>query len=93
MKKGYGVFGKAYEVMFRNDMHDEDSIDHYILRNMTKYLKKNNRADFIEKYELSLFVMPIQTMGRTIIDKLFAICDYHLQKSIIVTQDTFTIYI
>ena len=34
MKKGYGVFGKAYEVMFRNDIHDEDSIDHYILRNM-----------------------------------------------------------
>jgi hypothetical protein len=34
MIKGYGVFGKAYEVMFRNDLHDEDSIDHSILRNM-----------------------------------------------------------
>lgn len=47
---------------------------------ITKYLKKNNRADLIEKYELSPFVMPIQTMERTFIDKLFAICDYHLQK-------------
>ena len=47
---------------------------------ITKYLKKNNRADLIDKYELSPFVMPIQTMERTFIDKLFAICDYHLQK-------------
>lgn len=47
---------------------------------ITKYLKKNNRADLIEKYELTPFIMPIQTMERTLIDKLFAICDYHLEK-------------
>ena len=34
MKKGYRVFGKAYQVMFRNDLHDKHSIDHYLLRNM-----------------------------------------------------------
>ena len=45
MKKGYGVFGKAYEVMFRNDIHDEDSIDHYILRNMI--LLDEDSKDFL----------------------------------------------
>jgi hypothetical protein len=54
----------------------EMEISNYI----TKYLKKNNRADLIEKYELTPFIMPIQTMERTLIDKLFAICDYHLEK-------------
>ena len=26
MKKGYSVFGKAYEIMNKNDLHDIDSI-------------------------------------------------------------------
>ncbi|MFO7969192.1 MAG: transglutaminase-like domain-containing protein [Candidatus Izemoplasmatales bacterium] len=34
MKKGYGIFGKAYETMFQNDLHDKHSIDHNLLRNM-----------------------------------------------------------
>lgn len=63
-------------VVYRPYPIKEMEISNYI----TKYLKKNNRADLIEKYELSPFVMPIQTMERTFIDKLFAICDYHLQK-------------
>ena len=54
----------------------EMEISNYI----TKYLKENSRTDLIKKYELSPFVMPIQTMERTFIDKLFAICDYHLEK-------------
>jgi len=54
----------------------EMEISNYI----TKYLMKNSRTDLIKKYELSPFVMPIQTMERTFIDKLFAICDYHLEK-------------
>lgn len=63
-------------VVYRPYPIKEMEISNYI----TKYLKKNNRADLIEKYELSPFVMPIQTMERTFIDKLFAICDYHLHK-------------
>jgi len=31
---GYGVFGKAYEYMFRNDLHHKRSVDHAILKNM-----------------------------------------------------------
>lgn len=34
MRKGYGVFGKAYGIMFLNDLHDKRSIDHDFLRNM-----------------------------------------------------------
>jgi hypothetical protein len=41
MKKGYGVFGKAYEAMFRNDLHHEDSVDHYLLGNMILLDKKS----------------------------------------------------
>jgi predicted nucleotidyltransferase component of viral defense system len=47
---------------------------------ITKYLNKNDRTDLIKKYELFPFVMPIQTLERTFIDKLFAICDYHLEN-------------
>jgi len=48
MKKGYGVFGKAYEVMFRSDLYDEDSIDHYILRNMI-LLDEDSKAFLYQK--------------------------------------------
>ena len=47
---------------------------------ITKYLLSSDRNDIIETYELNPFEMPIQTIERTFIDKLFAICDYHLQK-------------
>lgn len=36
-KIGYGVFGKAYEYMFRNDLHNKISVDHEILKNMILY--------------------------------------------------------
>lgn len=34
MKTGYGVFGKAYEVMLRNDLHHPASVDHELMKNM-----------------------------------------------------------
>jgi len=34
MRIGYGVFGRSYEHMFRNDLHDKRSVDHALLRNM-----------------------------------------------------------
>jgi hypothetical protein len=44
MKKGYGVFGKAYEVMFQNDLHDKHSIDHYLLSNMILLDNESNNC-------------------------------------------------
>ena len=32
MKKGYGIFGKAFEIMLRNDLHAPCSIDHKFLQ-------------------------------------------------------------
>ena len=34
MKQGYGVFGKAYEVMLRSDLHASGSIDHQLMERM-----------------------------------------------------------
>lgn len=34
IQKGYAVFGKAYEIMLRNDLHDRNSIDHQFLKEM-----------------------------------------------------------
>lgn len=34
LKRGYGVFGKEYEVMLLNDLHDVNSIDQVLIRNM-----------------------------------------------------------
>ena len=34
MKQGYGVFGKAWEIALRNDVHDPRSIDHKFMREM-----------------------------------------------------------
>ncbi len=34
---------------------------------------------YIEKYSLSPFKMKVQNLDRTLVDKVFAICDYYLQ--------------
>ena len=34
MKIGFDIFGKAYGFMFKNDLHDEDSIDYNFIRKM-----------------------------------------------------------
>lgn len=34
MKFGFNIFGKAYDYMFRNDMHDENSVDYDFHRKM-----------------------------------------------------------
>ena len=46
------------------------------------YLKSINRDDIIEKYELYPFVIKVQTLERTFIDKIFAICDYYLSGKV-----------
>ena len=41
MKRGYDVFGKAYGIMLRNDLHDIHSIDHKFLNEMI-YLEEES---------------------------------------------------
>lgn len=34
IKTGYSIFGKPWQVMFENDLHHIQSIDHELLRTM-----------------------------------------------------------
>ena len=38
--------------------------------------------DYIEQYQLSPFKMKVQGLDRTLADKVFAICDYYLQRKV-----------
>ncbi|MGD9639589.1 MAG: nucleotidyl transferase AbiEii/AbiGii toxin family protein [Alphaproteobacteria bacterium] len=49
---------------------------------VTKYLLELEEGpNLIKKYDLETFEMSIQSIDRTFIDKLFALCDYHLEKT------------
>ena len=43
------------------------------------YLKQQGRADLATLYGLDSFSMNLQSLERTFVDKVFAICDYYLQ--------------
>ncbi len=49
-------------------------VDNYIYR----FLKKINRLELAEKYDLMPFEITTQTIERTLVDKVFALCDYYL---------------
>lgn len=48
-------------------------VDSYVYR----YLSKEN-MDIVEEYNLQLFEMNLQSLERTFVDKVFAICDYYM---------------
>lgn len=43
MRKGYNLFGKAYEHMFRLDLHDQRSVEHKILKRMILLDEKSQK--------------------------------------------------
>lgn len=45
-------------------------------------MMKTEAPDFIEKFGLENFYMKTQSIERTFIDKVFALCDYYLQNKI-----------
>lgn len=45
------------------------------------YLKETNKEDIINKYSLEPFEIRVQSLERTFIDKVFAICDYEIRKA------------
>ena len=47
-----------------------------------KYLQEIGRNDLVEKYELQSFKVKTITKERTLVDKIFAICDYHICKKL-----------
>lgn len=46
------------------------------------YLKVNGNVEAIIKYELEPFEIRVQTLERTFVDKVFAICDYVISNNI-----------
>ena len=46
------------------------------------YLKETGNESIIEKYELQPFEIRVQTLDRTLIDKVFAVCDYVIGERI-----------
>ena len=49
---------------------------------ITKYLLELEEGpDLVKTYDLETFEMNIQSIDRTFIDKLFALCDYHLEQT------------
>lgn len=46
------------------------------------FLEENGNNDFIEKYQLDRFEMMVQSIERTFIDKIYAICDCYLSNKL-----------
>lgn len=44
-----------------------------------EYMKEIGCGDIIAEYDLSPFPIKVQTLERTLVDKVFAICDYYLR--------------
>ncbi len=45
---------------------------------LTYQVLKADNMDFIREYELEPFTMTLQSIERTFIDKVFALCDYYI---------------
>lgn len=52
---------------------EEKKLGNYILDAIAE-----NEAELIKIYELGTFPMRVQSLNRTLIDKIFAVCDYYL---------------
>ena len=48
-----------------------------------EYLLYLGRDDLLEKYNLYPFEIKVQTIERTFVDKIFAVCDYYERKQVL----------
>lgn len=49
LNKGLDIFGQAYGTMYRNDLHDKDSVDYKLLENMI-LLNRNSHKFLYDDY-------------------------------------------
>ena len=54
-------------------------VNQRLVSNYTQQVLKEEAPDLITKYSLDNYLMKVQSLERTFIDKIFAICDYYLQ--------------
>lgn len=82
LSKGFHVlnrFSEDIDITFSEHLGEarpteKVKIDNYV----RQYLVIDNK-DLINEFGLELFEMNLQTIGRTYIDKVFALCDYYIQ--------------
>ncbi len=94
-RRDFNAYQIAYLNSFQGDisMVPHITVETFVIHNpspclklevsnyITKFLIKSNETRFIATYELEPFNMLVQSIERTFIDKLFAVCDYHLEKN------------
>lgn len=93
--KDYNKYEVGYQKLFKSDTTMVDHIiietiavykpypceTHKVRNYISNYLYENGLFEIIKEYDLEPFEMTIQSIDRTFIDKIFAVCDYHLQKN------------
>lgn len=93
----YNKYEIEYETLFEknSNLKTHLEVEVYLLsssfptqkrnvRNLvTDYLREVNREDLIMEYQLEEFEICTQTLERTLIDKVFAICDYYESDKLI----------
>lgn len=47
-----------------------------------KYFESINRFDLVQQYNLGAFLVKTITKERTLVDKIYAICDYHINRKL-----------
>lgn len=47
-----------------------------------QYLQSIDRMDIVDKYDLHPFKLKVQSLDRTLVDKVFALCDYYLRGNL-----------
>lgn len=63
-------------------MRSYPSVEMGVSSFVSEYLKSIEREDIIRQYGMESFIIQVQAVERTFIDKLFAICDYYLAGKI-----------
>ena len=75
-----GVFTRLPLRASSNTIKSFPSVEMTVSNLILETMYQLNNFDFIKKYALESFPLKVQTIERTFADKVFAICDYYLNK-------------
>jgi len=105
-RRVYNCYQISYPLLFENDEIDPViKVETVLMQEcypeevkqadslIGEWMKANGFGKQAEEYELIPFNIRVQTMERTLIDKVYALCDYMLLNNIKSILDTFMIYI
>lgn len=89
----YNVYNAEYPILYPSDsIRPELKIEMVFIQKtypdvdsransyIGEYLKDIGREDIINVYNLSSFPIRVQALERTLVDKVFAVCDYYLRN-------------